>query len=261
MPQEKRFAFGANWESFARNALNADRVAQARADFGSLLRDIEQTDRTFLDIGFGQGLVAAMATEAGARVTAIDIDADCHKAYKITRQYFPGMCDPEILIGSILDRQIVTALQQRGQFDIVHSWGVLHHTGDMWRALENAASLVKPGGHLVIAIYARHWTSAIWKAVKWSYVHAPVFIRRAMVTAFLPLFLVRRQQLGPGRTATRGMEFRHDLIDWIGGYPYEYASPDEIRSRLSKYGFKLLSFRPTIGMTGCHEYIFERPAA
>src|SRR5262245_25667708 len=90
VPAMKRFRFGSNWESFARNALNAERVDQARRNFRALLADISLPNCSFLEIGFGQGLVAAMASEGGAHVTAIDIDPDCHTAYRLTREFFPG---------------------------------------------------------------------------------------------------------------------------------------------------------------------------
>jgi 2-polyprenyl-6-hydroxyphenyl methylase/3-demethylubiquinone-9 3-methyltransferase len=260
-PATKRFGFGANWVSFARHALSAERVARARSGFRVLLDGIELADRAFLDIGFGQGLSASLAAEAGARVTALDIDPECATAYGYTKALFPGLREPEILIGSILDPESVVRLRDKGPFDVVHSWGVLHHTGDLWRAVDIAASLVRPGGHLVIALYARHWTSPLWTAVKWTYVHAPRFVQRAMLLAFYPLVMLRVRQLGADPTAERGMEIRHDLADWVGGYPYEYASREEVDARLGACGLELLRFHPTAGYTGCHEYVYRRPAA
>ncbi len=257
-PAMKRFGFGSNWVSYARHALTADRIAQARAAFATLVDGIELKERAFLDIGFGQGLTAALAAEAGARVVAVDIDPECGTAYEATRAFFPGAGAPEIVIGSILDGSLVSMLGVKGPFDVVHSWGVLHHTGAMWRAMDNAASLVRPGGHLVIAIYARHWTAPLWKMVKWAYVHSPGIVRSAMIAAFHPLMRMRARQLGEERTAARGMDFRHDLVDWVGGYPYEYASRAEIESHLVGRGFVPMRFHPTAGMTGCHEYVFRR---
>ena len=256
----KRFGFGSNWESYSRSALSDARVVQARMSFQSLLLGVDLADRSFLDIGFGQGLSAAIAAEAGAGVVAVDIDADCHTAYQITRRFFRWLSEPEIIIGSILDPRIVDNMRSKGPFDVVHSWGVLHHTGDMWRAIDDAASLVKPGGHLVIAIYARHWTAPLWKIIKWAYVHAPSVVRSAMIAAFTPVMRWRARQLGSNRVIVRGMEFQHDLVDGIGGYPYECASREQIEGHLTSRGLTALRFNPTTGMTGCHEYVFQRSA-
>src|SRR6185437_13578206 len=61
----------------------------------------------------------------------------------------------------------------------------------------------------------------------------------------------------------RGMDQDHDLHDWLGGYPYESASAEEITSFMRRMGFSLVrSFDtgPRMGVlgTGCAEYVFQR---
>ena len=52
----------------------------------------------------------------------------------------------------------------------MYSWGVLHHTGAMWKALENASTLVRPGGLLFIALYNNQGgASRRWKIIKRTY--------------------------------------------------------------------------------------------
>jgi 2-polyprenyl-6-hydroxyphenyl methylase/3-demethylubiquinone-9 3-methyltransferase len=62
---------------------------------------------------------------------------------------------------------------------------------------------------------------------------------------------------------TRGMRWKTDIIDWLGGYPYESASLDEIRSFVERLGFRLeysYKTKPEIGVfgSGCAEYRFLR---
>src|SRR6202022_397244 len=93
-------------------------------------------------------------------------------------------------------------------YDIVHSWGLLHHTGDMHRAIANAACLVRPGGHLVIAIYNRHWSSLLWKWIRGLYALSPPWLQRLLVVALYPAILGAKWKVtgkNPKRME-RGME-------------------------------------------------------
>ena len=69
---------------------------------------------------------------------------------ELRRRYFPEDANWIVQQGSVLDTSYLATL---GTYDIVYSWGVLHHTGAMWQALENVKQLVRPGGELFIAIY------------------------------------------------------------------------------------------------------------
>ena len=69
---------------------------------------------------------------------------------------------------SIFDPQI----ESMGSFDFVYSWGVLHHTGDMYRALRGAAGRVAPGGRFLFALYRRTPLCWLWKLEKRWYAGA-----------------------------------------------------------------------------------------
>ena len=82
--------------------------------------------------------------------------------------------------GSALDATYLAGL---GGFELVYSWGVLHHTGAMWQALENAAIPVVDGGRLFVAIYNdQGWISGYWRAVKRLYNRFALL--RPLVVAF-----------------------------------------------------------------------------
>jgi SAM-dependent methyltransferase len=255
-----RFSFGNNWLSYSTRVLDRNKIVSAREAFKSLTRGIDMRNARFLDIGFGQGLPLFLAAEAGADVYGIDVDSICGEAVKATHRFFPSQPLPKIAIASILDEDFVRAQQEAGGFDVVYSWGVLHHTGDMLGAFRNAAAVVKSGGYLIISIYNRHWSSPLWRIVKYGFNHFPPVIQAGIEWASYPFFYSRARSLAPsdGPVALRGMDLRHDIRDWLGGYPYEYASPAEVRQMLSEFGLHFVRCDPTRGFTGCNEFIFRK---
>jgi 2-polyprenyl-3-methyl-5-hydroxy-6-metoxy-1,4-benzoquinol methylase len=262
----KQFDFGANWSEFSDHAASRERALQARGQFASLLEGVALTDASFLDIGFGQGFSLLSARSLGARAVGCDINPKCHEVIERNARLFPEAATGAIplQVGSILDEPVVRALRERpeaagGGYDVVHSWGVLHHTGDMRRAVANAASLVRPGGHFVLAIYNRHWSSLPWLAIKAAYVRSPRPVQRALVGALYPVIWLAKLAVtrrNP-KAMDRGMDFYYDVIDWVGGYPYEYASVEEMR-RLVGPGFELVRAIPAKVPTGCNEMVFRR---
>ncbi len=260
----RNFDFGQNWLHFSRRALSAERVTQAREDFAALFRGIELRNRTFLDIGFGQGLALLTAASLGAEVVGCDINQTCAHLVEQNASFFHEVSDLDIprIVGSILDEEVQERLRTwspRG-FDIVHSWGALHHTGNLTRAIEIAADLVAPDGHLVIAIYNRHWSSPFWRLVKRVYCQLPGVPKKLFVMSLIPVIwtaklVVTRQN--PARME-RGMDFFYDAVDWVGGYPYEYASDTQMTEALGELGFDCVRMRPPRVPTGCNEMVFRK---
>lgn len=263
---EHQFDFGQNWKEYSQHAISADRLTAAEQEFSRLLAGVPLTGRSFLDIGFGQGLSLLLAHRAGARVVGCDINPKCAEALALTRRHFPDLADEiPTVVGSILDHSTVEHLSAiapggDGQYDVVHSWGVLHHTGNMALALRHAASLVRPGGHLVLAIYNRHWSSRPWLWIKWLYVHSPHWLQRGLVALFYPVIYAAKW-LVTRRDPTqqqRGMDFHYNVVDWVGGYPYEYATVNEMTVRLDELGFSLMRAIGAEVPTGCNEFIFKQ---
>jgi len=260
-----QFDFGKNWTNFARKALDTTAVAQAREHFAQLLAGVPLQNRSFVDIGFGQGLSLLLAKEAGAAVVGCDINRNCLAALEATAGIFPGakIADVPLVIGSVLNASTVSqlsSLQSSGQYDVVHSWGVLHHTGHMTMAIKNAASLVKPKGYFIIAIYNRHWSSPVWLLIKWLYCHAPAYIQKLLVAIFFPIIWAAKffVTFDNPMKQERGMNFFYDVIDWVGGYPYEYASRQEIEQMLGEMGFDCVRTIPAKVPTGCNQFVFCR---
>lgn len=261
-----QFDFGQNWKEYSRHAITLDRLAAAAQEFSRLHAGVQLAGRSFLDIGFGQGLSLLLACRAGARAVGCDINPKCAEALAITQRHFPDVAEPvPTVVGSILEPAVVAQLRAAapdgdGLYDVVHSWGVLHHTGDMGTAIRHAAELVRPGGHLVLAIYNRHWSSRPWLAIKWLYVRSPFWMQRVWIGLFYPMIFVAKWLItrrSPHRQQ-RGMDFYYNVVDWVGGYPYEYATVSEITSRMAALGFVAVKTVTAEVPTGCNEFIFLR---
>lgn len=264
----QRFEFGKNWAWFL-ESLNDQRINEAVASLQNMLEVETLAGKSFLDIGSGSGLFSLAARKLGAHVHSLDYDpksVGCTQ--ELRRRYFNNDEDGWIVEqGSALDRDYITSL---GKFDIVYSWGVLHHTGNMWTALDNATIPVSSHGSLFIAIYNDQGTRSVrWTKTKKLYNRLPNGLRwiavapsfwvlnwRPLVKGSLRLqpFKFIREYDKRGR----GMGFWEDLIDWVGGYPFEVARPEQIFDFYRERGFELTRLRTVGGSNGCNEFVFRK---
>jgi len=257
----EHFRFGENWEKFSR-LINPTRIDAAERSLSALVGS-SLAGKTLIDVGCGSGLHSLAAARLGAvHITATDIDPKC---IEITRALLSRYL-PE-------DRfavQTVSAFDLSGSFDVVYAWGSLHHTGKMWSAIEACASLAKPGGFLVLAIYKKTPLCRFWRAEKAFYRKAPTAIQRAILATFRAAYYVAKLAAfkNPWRWAreyaiNRGMDHTYDVHDWLGGYPYESAEPREIDAFLVERGFarvRALNLKKSLGIfgSGCAEYLYQR---
>ena len=266
--EARRFEFGKNWSDFLRR-LTPERIERAKSSLREMLGRERLDGLDFLDIGCGSGVFSLAAHELGARVHSFDYDPYSVGCAAQLRTRAGASEDAwRVEEGSALDAEYVRSL---GEFDIVYSWGVLHHTGEMWRALENAALAVKPGGLLFIAIYNDCGNESVaWVRRKKRYNELPRWLRPLYAVAAIAPYEVRAAagSVVRGRPheyvrtwtryqANRGMSRWHDILDWVGGYPYEYASTDALVDFYRKLGFEPVRLKPTKGL-GCNELVLRR---
>ena len=267
----RRFEFGKNWESFL-CGLDESRILEAERSIKQMLEIEDLKGIQFLDIGSGSGLFSLAARRLGATVHSFDDDplsVACTEELK--RRYFPQDARWTIEKGDILDMEYVSRL---GRFGVVYSWGVLHHTGNMWEALENVIPLVEERGRLFISIYNdQGHLSQLWRSVKRRYncsskpMRGLILLSAGAVlqTGAALLRFLRGENPLPfkywrEKKRDRGMSVWHDLVDWVGGYPFEFAKPEEIFAFYRRKGFNLVNLKTCGGGLGCNEFIFCREA-
>ena len=262
-----RFEFGRNWRRFLK-VLDETSILEAEKSLKKTLEIEYLSGKRFLDIGSGSGLVSLAAKRLGAIVHSFDYDPlSVACTVELKRRYFRD--DPQWTIerGDVLNTDYLKSL---GQFDVVYSWGVLHHTGDLWRALGNITPLVDCGGKVLISIYNDQGASSLrWASLKKFYNHSSRPVRLMTILGVGGYWEIRSALIRlmrcknplpfkdwAMRKRDRGMSVWHDLVDWVGGYPFEVAMPEEIFEFCWKKGFQLVKLKTCRGGIGCNEYIF-----
>lgn len=265
----QRFEFGKNWSRYLA-LLDDTRIAEAEESLKHMLGVDSLSGRSFVDVGSGSGLFSLAARRLGARVHSFDYDPQSVACTaELKRRYFLNDATWTVAEASALDDSYLSTL---GTFDIVYSWGVLHHTGHMWQALENVERLVAPGGKLFIALYNDTGSqSSRWNRIKKTYNQLPGVLRvpytlvviapgelKSLIRSVLTFNLGAYFKSWSEYDRRRGMNRWRDIVDWVGGYPYEVSTPDEIFDFFSAKGFVLTKLNCGRVGLGCNQFVFSR---
>jgi 2-polyprenyl-6-hydroxyphenyl methylase/3-demethylubiquinone-9 3-methyltransferase len=267
---EARFEFGRNWKNYIEHHFSQERVDVSRRHMLEFLGRNDLSGLTIMDIGCGSGLHSLAAWQSGAAtVISFDYDANSVKATRILHDHVGRPANWEIFQGSVLDEAYMRSLPT---VDLVYSWGVLHHTGDVWKAVRFASIPVKPDGQFYIALYSADvqkppFTPEFWLKVKQEYLHGSSLKKRYLEAWYvwrfmlggrpwrLPEFLRRRSEY----MRERGMDMMTDIRDWLGGWPMEFCYDDDVRRFAEKeLGMELVRIATGEANT---EFLFRRPSS
>jgi len=256
------FSFGRNWQDFVQKHYSEDRLAIAKRHLLEFLGMEDLKGKYFLDIGCGSGIHSLAALESGAeRVVSFDLDP---YSVETTKQIRAMRGDPKnwtVTHGSVLDSAFLSTLEPA---DVAYSWGVLHHTGQMWQAIRNASALVRPNGMFYIALYLTSRRSNYWIKTKQRYNRASGLEKKWMEAWYIfREVLIHKTFRGYNPISYisdykvhRGMDFMTDVRDWLGGYPYE----DVTVAQMVQFAHRELNMNMInlSGESGLAEFLLER---
>ena len=115
----------------------------------SLFVDFDSLEgKDVLEVGCGSGIAVQMFAEAGADVTAVDLTPWAVRTTRARLEAFG-------LGGEVSEADAEDLPFKSDSFDLVFSWGVIHHSSDMDRALAELVRVARPGAQVVLMVYNR----------------------------------------------------------------------------------------------------------
>ena len=196
-------------------------------------------DRNFnriLDAGCGTGVCSLALAERANQVLAVDMSLQSLKtavelAHKIGRHNI------EFKQASVLDLPFASE-----SFDLVYSWGVIHHTPSPIRALDELVRVLAPGGLLVLAAYRKTRLTVIHEIARKFCLRLPPLLRKPVVKfVAIPIGIVA-QLLGLKELRDDNLSLESKIEDWLFVPEKHFFSFQEMRDLLEQHHlvFKLI---------------------
>lgn len=253
------FSFGKNWMDLNRS-ITEEEINKAKQDLDIWIGKENIEGKRVLDLGSGSGIHSLSLLMLGAgELVSFDYDPNSVTA---TTHHWEKKGKPanwKVLHGSVLDKDFISTL---GKFDLVYSWGVLHHTGSMWEAINNALTMVKDNGLFYLTIYKDDDYANSIKLKERYNAASPAGKKMIEYSHISKIMMKRAARLKNPFTwnekLERGMNIYHDLIDWLGGLPYEAASEDEMLKWGIENNLKLKRILCRGNYGSCNYYLFQK---
>ena len=246
LKEDGNFSFGFNWVDYAKNRVDETIINQHLRDLQEIYGSIEKRG-SLLDLGSGSGLSSLCFLKLRfSSVLSVDLDPFSIEAGQLLMSRFGESYKNRwsTAQANILDPMFVS--QNAHKFDVVYSWGVLHHTGNMWEAIRNAASLVADKGIFHVTLYRSGGLYTQHLRMKFGFLMSDKEGKKRILFDYLNLIekTVNHSVFIP--KDHRGMNHFNDALDWLGGVPYEVADPEVLQAFLYSLGFQRIHFRENV---------------
>ncbi len=200
--------------------------------------------RRVLDAGSGSGMVSVAFALLGADVTGVDITDQCvQNGYKNANR-FNVDC-------RFLKRNLISLDLEDEKFDIIYSWGVLHHTEDAKASFRSLAKHLKSNGDMIIAVYLKTGISRFWNFSRIFYQKAPekfksIFLEGgSRILDFVDIF--NRLLLKKQRYMMRGTDNYEIINDWFGVPHRTFHTYEEVFRWFEENGMDCVLVNPATG--------------
>lgn len=261
-----RYEFGKNWKRYVDLHFSEEKIEISRQHMLSFLGRSDLSGMRMLDIGSGSGLHSLAAWRSGVReIVSFDYDPNSVETTRLLHEKVGKPSNWTIQQGSVLNKEFMDSL---GKFDFVYSWGVLHHTGSQWNAINNAIDSVSDDGVFYIALYDSdvyvNPGPKYWLDIKKKYNGAGKLKRYVMEMDYIRNIVCGKNIRNMAKILSimaeykksRGMNLYTDVRDWLGGWPMEFTRVSEIVDLFCKENnFHLQNISTGEANT---EYVFSR---
>ncbi|MFQ6107920.1 MAG: class I SAM-dependent methyltransferase [Candidatus Aminicenantales bacterium] len=213
----------------------------------------EVLNKSVLDAGCGTGVFSIIFARMGA-LSVVGIDISKRSLERAQRQADQlGLQNATFQKVNMLRLPFTDAC-----FDIVWSWGSVHHTADPFGCLAELIRVLKPGGSLLVAVYRRTGLTFLHETLRKGLIRLPSkywipFSRFLSLVAAPGISLFKKRD-----KSRKGEKLEQLLFDWFFVPIRHSYLPEEIKSFLVKRGLVIKKYLPFSGrFNSTSNFIFK----